>query len=473
MVSWHEVCRRDGTRTGKLVRCHSDPCHLHSDDIEAGSIEDAYRVFNERGGRSRNGLSKRKRAGSSGVRGEVMGTSVSLRTVNRALYRRGVHRHGYRHSFDDLPIVVRGVDSKRLGGLPGIDSVRVIGYASHDGYEYLSVMLPKRVYRSLGLSDGHASMVLSVADGRDARDVPINDSRVRELDGFGLTGSGGSSRQMNPSMLIPRYGGKPISRVHFNGVVDSVASSVTKEDWSHLVMLSERLNDLIDHDDMGVQEARGRILDALESDSDEARGFRAYCGDDVRMEDVADLIVMNVGAMTQRVRYGSNRSSSLRRAVLSSTSNDMNKRRYIASVMFFGGRCCYCGVPLHKGRPGGQQLNDTATGEHLDPLNGHPPGETKFGNMALCCYRCNTDKSDKPMEQWLSSTHMLSPGQVKSARDGIRSFRDFAFYEPMDERHAKFVDASLDELNMMRDSNATSDEIRARIRGLVFDFQSL
>ena len=285
---------------------------------------------------------------------------------------------------------------------------------------------------------------------------------------FNTLGSG-----IDEKTLIPRYGGRPISRVHFNGAVDAVGSAITEDDWQRLTSLSDKINGMVEsrqgRDSTSLRATRKRILGFLKSDADDATRFRAYCGDDVDMEDVTDMIMSNVHSMTERQPY---HGRSIRRSVLSATSNDMNKRRYIASVMFFAGRCCYCGVPLHKGK-NGNQSNDTATGEHLDPINGFPPGETKFGNMALCCYRCNDDKSDQPLDQWLDSTRMLSPEQVRSARESIKSFRDFALYEPMSEERANFIESELRSLAEMRNAGVPHEKIRDRIDKTVIAFQNM
>lgn len=51
MTCWHEIIRKDGTHTGKLAKCASDPCPIpchQGTDIKADTIEQAYENFNAR-----------------------------------------------------------------------------------------------------------------------------------------------------------------------------------------------------------------------------------------------------------------------------------------------------------------------------------------------------------------------------------------------------------------------------------------
>lgn len=497
MASWHEVKHKNGQTDGTLVRCKSDPCPLpgHSDDIRANSLKQAYEVLEARRRReARKGtkprsLGKIKRKEHPGLdktyghgdRARIY-TPIKASSLTDALKDRQIQRTVYHNRLKDLSVILPTVDRRSMPDPQimedAVRSLNVIGYDAHDGYEVVVVELSKKASRTLGAPTGKRipGVVILSMDGRNKPNGYQWDGRYRPVD-VPFNMSGGKSkfnalgRKIDEKTLIPRYGGRPISRTHFNGVVDAVGAAITEDDWTHLSSLSDKIHGMLEGSSGGTstQAVRSRVLGFLESDTDDARRFRAYCGDDVSMEDVTDMLMCNVHSMTERQPY---HGRSVRRAVLSATSNDMNKRRYVASVMFFAGRCCYCGVPLHKGR-NGNQANDTATGEHLDPINGFPPGETKFGNMALCCYRCNDDKSDKPLEEWLETTRMLSPEQVRSARESIKSFRDLALYEPMGEEKARFVESELKTLMKMQAKGVPHDVMRRRINETVIKFQNM
>lgn len=494
MTSWHEVRRRNGERTGILRRCKNDPCPLpgHSHDIQAPTIEEAYRILETRQkipGREHpsNNLSKSRRSHielntTYGYEDRArIYTPIKAVSLAEALSKRNIKRTVYHNKLRDLSVILPTINRRSIADPrimeDAVRSVNIIGYDAHDGYKVVVVELSKRASRMLGAPQGQhiPGVIILSMDGHNKPNTYHWDGYYRPIkDTFNM--SGGKSkfntlgRGIDEKTLIPRYSGRPISRVHFNGAVDAVGSAITEDDWQRLTSLSDKINGMIESQSSrdSLQITRGRILDFLKSDADDATRFRAYCGDDVDMEDVTDMIMSNVHSMTERQPY---HGRSIRRSVLSATSNDMNKRRYVASVMFFAGRC-YCGVPLHKGK-NGNQSNDTATGEHLDPINGFPPGETKFGNMALCCYRCNDDKSDQPLDQWLDSTRMLSPEQVKSARESIKSFRDFALYEPMGEERANFIESELRSLAEMRDAGVSNEEIRDKIDKTVIAFQNM
>lgn len=497
MTSWHEVRRRNGERTGVLRRCKNDPCPLpgHSHDIQAPTIEEAYRVLEARqsttGGRphSKN-LSKSRRSHLKldtiyGYEDRArIYTPIKAASLVDALTKRGIQRTTYHNKLKNLSVILPTINRRSIADPrvmeDAVRSVNVIGYDAHDGYEVAIVELSKRASRTLGASPGQhiPGVIILSMDGSNKPNAYHWDGHYRPIqDSFNMSGGKSTFNTLGSGIdektLIPRYGGRPISRVHFNGAVDAVGSAITEDDWQRLTSISDKINGMVEsrpgRDSTSLRATRKRILGFLKSDADDATRFRAYCGDDVDMEDVTDMIMGNVHSMTERQPY---HGRSIRRSVLSATSNDMNKRRYIASVMFFAGRCCYCGVPLHKGK-NGNQSNDTATGEHLDPINGFPPGETKFGNMALCCYRCNDDKSDQPLDQWLDSTRMLSPEQVRSARESIKSFRDFALYEPMSEERANFIESELRSLAEMRNAGVPHEKIRDRIDKTVIAFQNM
>ena len=241
--------------------------------------------------------------------------------------------------------------------------------------------------------------------------------------------------------------GGTISRADLDESIGAVNDVITDSDWRDMVHMSSMISDSIASE--GVKRTKRRIVDFMNSDDSYAVRLRDYFGDGVNIDDIGGLIVNEVGSMTRKsVINRSGGKPSIRRCVLTRTANDMNRRRYIASILFFSGRCCYCGAPLRHGT--GNNNDDpslTASGEHIDPLAGHPPGETRFGNMALACVRCNSDKRDRGLDEWIESTGMLDDHQKTLAMRRIMTFRRYSLYEPMSHERESIVESAISRLN--------------------------
>lgn len=469
MTCWHEIISKDGTHTGKLAKCASDPCPIpchQGTDIKADTIEQAYEHFNARN----DGIGMHNR------------NKTEYRTVyygvffNRDKFFEEINQHINREPLENeirKPHITFGFNQEpepEFGHGKPMRNIQIIGYANDGVNEGVLVRIPenKRKYYH-----GAETMHITLSTSRNGKPVDTAKLDFKPVKPFTVDcGKEGMIRKPLKRKQLQdksRFGkplqpawkqGEPIERRHFNGAVASVNSTITDDDWKHLQAMTDRMMNSIQNErDQGKIE--NKILSYLKSDDDNAVRFRAYCGKDVRMEDMAALISNNVGAMTRRFEYGSEKS--VRRCLLSNTANDMNKKRYIASVMFFGGRCCYCSKPLIKNSGSGRQAANAATGEHLDPLDGNPPGETKFGNMALCCHKCNNDKANQPLKSWIHKTRMLTDEQRHTATLGIQSFRDFAMYERMDPMKAKTVNEAVKRLEKMKHDGVPADDIRKEL----------
>lgn len=488
MTSWHMVIGRDGVPTGKLAKCRTDPCRLegHGDDIHADDITSAYKALESRIAHTEHRQGRKRMKSKHNQRGIRIPFQLKRSTLRSGLASRGIDAQPYGNQLSKLVVEFPGIKDCPKEVRTQLDkivqSVNIIGYSRENGYESVIVTLPRKAEKTIcngeGPSErGRGFIILSMDTGikMEGYRMPVEYIPIdRQLTASPMkTVQDGKTKKLEQEKyMIPRYGGKPITRRHFNGTVNDVSNIVTDDDWAHLNQISEHINNIISSPSASRQNpvgVRNRILQYLNSDNENARRFREYCGHDVDMNDVADMLVSNVSAMTHRLPY---RGHSVRRSVLSGTSNDMNKKRYIASVMYFAGRCCYCGVPLRKGNAGAQS-NDTATGEHLDPLDGMPPGETKFGNMALCCYRCNSDKGNKPLDEWIGTTKLLSDAQRQTARETIHSFRELSMYEPMSMSKARFINDRIDWINSMRNSKVPSSTIRRTIDKVIMQFQDM
>ena len=139
-----------------------------------------------------------------------------------------------------------------------------------------------------------------------------------------------------------------------------VSAALDEETWGSIRGLWERVNLAIaDGDEAAAadsrvlwehagEKARGLFLAELDADTEDGRRLRAYLGDGVKTSDVADILAFNIGQMTAPVPVKS-KDTKLSRHALTAFDNDMNKSRYVMSVLAFGGRCCYCNRPLYRG----------------------------------------------------------------------------------------------------------------------------
>lgn len=185
--------------------------------------------------------------------------------------------------------------------------------------------------------------------------------------------------------------------------------------------------------------AKKRILEFLKSDDPDAIKCREFLGDDVSMNTFSAIIVSSVGSMMRKQKLRQQKNSNMRRLLLTRLHNDMTKQRYIASVLFFGGRCCYCNSPMSKSEGNPKQ----ATGEHLTPIapsnDNDPVGVTRFGNMALACKECNGDRGNTNLEEWVNKTNKISDDNKEACLARIKAFRKYALYEEYSPRETALV----------------------------------
>ena len=238
-----------------------------------------------------------------------------------------------------------------------------------------------------------------------------------------------------------------------------VAASLDEETWGSIRGLWERVNLAIaDGDEAAAadsralweragEKARGLFLAELDADTEDGRRLRAYLGEDVKTSDVADILAFNIGQMTAPVPVKS-RDTKLSRHALTAFDNDMNKSRYVITVLAFGGRCCYCNRPLHRGEPADGQ----ATAEHITPVNPRGGstvrGATRYGNMALACVACNRARGNQNLEEWVLVTGRI-PDREEKARclARIREFRAYAGYEEYTAEQTKRLNREIGRMN--------------------------
>ena len=263
----------------------------------------------------------------------------------------------------------------------------------------------------------------------------------------------------SPGVFHNSHASRPLTAKELSEQSARVAASLDEETWGSIRGLWERVNLAIADGDeekaadsralweRAGEKARGLFLAELDADTEDGRRLRAYLGDDVKTSDVADILAFNIGQMTAPVPVKS-RDTKLSRHALTAFDNDMNKSRYVMSVLAFGGRCCYCNRPLHRGEPADGQ----ATAEHITPVNPRGGstvrGATRYGNMALACVACNRARGNQNLEEWVLVTGRI-PDREEKARclARIREFRAYAGYEEYTVEQTKRLNREIGRMN--------------------------
>lgn len=257
--------------------------------------------------------------------------------------------------------------------------------------------------------------------------------------------------------------GAVLSKEELTNGANKIAASFRNEDWKMIQdfysLYHRRLSDAALH--KKFEDASANIADYLKSDDDTAVKLREFLGRKVDLDELSSIIVYQVKAMTAAEKWRINKRASMTRIIFSSLNNDMTKERYVASVLFFGGRCCYCNAVLRKNPPPGQQ----ASGEHITPLapekEGSVHGGTRYGNMALACVACNADRKNTDLVEWIQKTRCIPLKDKKFALGRIQAFREFALYEDYSQEESDRIAEKAKELQDFVSSQ--------RVDGVYFD----
>ena len=302
------------------------------------------------------------------------------------------------------------------------------------------------------------------AAGGDADGVGAVPVRASVRPGAGRVGGvrvprPGGVPKPSPGVFHNSRASHPLTAKELSEQSARVSAALDEETWGSIRGLWERVNLAIADGDeekaadsralweRAGEKARDLFLAELDADTEDGRRLRAYLGDDVKTSDVADILAFNIGQMTAPVPVKS-RDTKLSRHALTAFDNDMNKSRYVMSVLAFGGRCCYCNRPLHRGEPADGQ----ATAEHITPVNPRGGstvrGATRYGNMALACVACNRARGNQNLEEWVLVTGRI-PDREEKARclARIREFRAYAGYEEYTAEQTKRLNLEIGRMN--------------------------
>lgn len=275
-------------------------------------------------------------------------------------------------------------------------------------------------------------------------------------------------------------GGNYLSRKELTEGANKVAASFREKDWSFIQEFHKKYDQHIDEENQHYLSAVEDIAEYLQSDDTTARKLRGFLGKDVNLYELSEIMVFQVKSMTSPETWKENRRSSMNRVIFTTLNNDMNRNRYIASVLFFGGRCCYCNRVLRKNPPPGHQ----ASGEHLTPVGPDDEnsvhGGTRYGNMALACITCNGSRKNTDLEEWISTTRRIKKEDKSFVLGRIQAFREFALYEEYSKAENDVIVKHVEKLQAFVDScrgpdnqykEGTAEMITDRIKITLYDLR--
>lgn len=280
-------------------------------------------------------------------------------------------------------------------------------------------------------------------------------------------------------------GGEVLTKEELEFGAIKVAEKFRNTDWSFIKEFYQKYNRVMNDQERAEAFQKNpaeNLQDYLESDDPTAEKLRGFLGKGINIKEFSEILVQQGGAMTASEKWHMNGGNRVSRSVLTALNNDMTKERYIASVVFFGGRCCYCNKTLRKDPPPERQ----ASGEHITPVSPedptHPVGGTRYGNMALACKKCNNDRGNTELTKWISETSCIKPANKEKALGRIQAFREFALYREYSVEESAMIAESVNEIKEFIESHRSKSgrieystdlifEVNNRIKIAVFDLQ--
>jgi hypothetical protein len=224
----------------------------------------------------------------------------------------------------------------------------------------------------------------------------------------------------------------------------------------------------------------------LTSDAPTAVKLREYLGPDTNYPAISDLLMNEVGGMTTAHRWSTSGRHSISRVILTALHNDMDRENYVASVLYFKGKCCYCQKTLGRNAGGKIAL---PTGEHITPITpqqaGAPVGGTRFGNVALACNRCNKSRGNEELHAWLKqkngSGQDMVPAEALARINAFRKFSGYTDYTPEETELVRKAAMSIQgAVNSLRNEEGRivrevghGDVIRDRVAAKLLELEKL
>ena len=133
-----------------------------------------------------------------------------------------------------------------------------------------------------------------------------------------------------------------------------------------------------------------------------------------------------------------NTNDTISRRILSMTVKPITRHEFIQTILWFNGKCAYCGCEMKK-----SSNNDKCrTADHIIPMAldyNDGMGETAFGNVILVCRKCNLLKDNMTLDYWIKTNYQNNPELGNIIKHNIKSFMNYANYHPMSKSTSKFA----------------------------------
>ena len=212
------------------------------------------------------------------------------------------------------------------------------------------------------------------------------------------------------------------------------------------------------------------VVDSMMSDDTLSLQVRKHCGvnniDDAQR--FAELLVNPPLSMKRRgaSRIRREKTMSFARLITSRIDDNMDLRNILRSIVFFGGKCCYCSVSLVRKA---EDENVRATSEHLTPLSsqasaalskddesGSVHGSHRFGNVVLACDACNVARGSMSLTKWIATSLRINDQNRLTVMANIEAFRAFAGYKEFSQEFSQLIDESVVALESVRTEHMRS-----------------
>lgn len=134
-----------------------------------------------------------------------------------------------------------------------------------------------------------------------------------------------------------------------------------------------------------------------------------------------------------------NTNDTISRRILSMTAKPITRTEFIQTILWFNGKCAYCGCEMKKSG----NSDKCRTADHIIPMaldyNNGGMGETAFGNIILVCRKCNNAKDNMTLDNWIKTKYKDNPELGNVIKHNIQSFMNYTNYHPMSKNTAKFA----------------------------------
>lgn len=141
-----------------------------------------------------------------------------------------------------------------------------------------------------------------------------------------------------------------------------------------------------------------------------------------------------------------NTNDTISRRILSMTAKPITRTEFIQTILWFNGKCAYCGCEMKKSG----NSDKCRTADHIIPMaldyNDGGMGETAFGNIILVCRKCNNAKDNMTLDNWIKTKYHDNHELGNIIKHNIQSFMNYTNYHPMSKNTAKFAYNEINQL---------------------------